>query len=58
MLERLDRLTYDLLLQAPLTALRDDRVLMVGVDDKCIARVGQWPHLKGFLGRTTSYTKR
>ena len=42
-LQRLDHIIYDARLRATMPATRDDRVVIVDIDEKSLAAVGRWP---------------
>ena len=42
-LERLDHIIYDARLRATMPNTRDERIVVVDIDEKSLSRVGQWP---------------
>ena len=42
-LQRLDDIIYDARMRATLPATRDERVVIVDIDEKSLAEVGRWP---------------
>ena len=42
-LQRLDDIIYDARLRATMPATRDERVVIVDIDEKSLAEVGRWP---------------
>jgi adenylate cyclase len=43
LLERLDHFIYDVRLQATMPNTRDERIVIVDIDEKSLAQVGRWP---------------
>ena len=43
LLDRLDHILYDARLRATLSATRDERVVIVDIDERSLAEVGRWP---------------
>ncbi|MDH6167259.1 adenylate cyclase [Variovorax boronicumulans] len=52
--ERLDRLIYDIRLRATMPRTLDTRVVIVDVDDASLARQGQWPWPRDTIARLTT----
>src|SRR5437868_9955500 len=42
-LQRLDEIVYDTRLRATMPRTLDDRIVIVDIDEKSMAEVGQWP---------------
>lgn len=51
LLNRLDEIVYDARLRATLPATRDDRVVIVDIDEASLAEVGRWPWSRDHLAR-------
>ena len=50
-LQRLDDIIYDARLRATLPATRDERVVIVDIDEKSLAEVGRWPWARHDVAR-------
>lgn len=50
-LQRLDDIIYDARLRATLPATRDERVVIVDIDERSLAEVGRWPWSRDHLAR-------
>lgn len=50
-LQRLDDIIYDARLRATLPATRDERVVIVDIDEKSLAELGRWPWPRDHLAR-------
>ena len=50
-LQRLDDLAYDARLRATMPSTRDERVVIVDIDEKSLAEVGRWPWGRNHVAR-------
>ncbi len=52
--DRLDQIVYDARLNALLPGTRDDRIVIVAIDEPSLLQLGQWPWSRDKLARLTS----
>ncbi|UCU99085.1 CHASE2 domain-containing protein [Acidovorax radicis] len=52
-LERLDNIIYDTRLRVTMPRTRDERIVIVDIDEKSLGRIGQWPWRRDKLAELT-----